>query len=85
MTRAKNRKKELESEEKVEEVQESKAPKKSDAPSQVTSFDAYFRKLMNKSSKIQMHHKAPMRKYAESKGLGQSASEKDFDEAFKTY
>jgi len=48
------------------------------------SFDLYFQKLMASGNNIQAHHKAPMRKYAESNGLIE-ATEDDFDRIFKNY
>ena len=50
----------------------------------VISFDAYFQLMMKKSSSIAPHHKAPMRKYAESKGL-KEATEKEFNRVFRIY
>lgn len=47
-------------------------------------FDLYFQKLMTKSLNVLPHHKAPMRKFAESKGLTK-ATERQFDEVFKNY
>lgn len=71
--------------------EESKEDKKlkSVAPSRkiykrVFSFDAYFQGLMRENSKIYPHHKAPMKKYAESKGLTEATKE-DFDRIFRLY
>lgn len=49
------------------------------------SFDAYFRMLMARNPRIMAHHAAPMRKYAEQSGLGESASLEQFEQAFKSY
>ena len=64
--------------------------KKTAAPSRkkaelLISFDAYFMKLMRMNPKILPHHKAPMRKYAESKGLKGAAKEEDYEKIFKSY
>jgi hypothetical protein len=48
------------------------------------SFDVYFQKLLVKGKNVFPHHKAPMLKYAESKGF-LKASEEQFDEIFKDY
>ena len=50
----------------------------------ILSFDVYFQTLMRKDSKVQSHHKAPMRKYAEAKGLIE-ATEEEFDRIFRLY
>ncbi len=49
------------------------------------TFDAYFMKLVRNDPKILPHHKAPMRQYAESKGLEGAATEEDFKLAFERY
>lgn len=55
-------------------------------PSQkiLLDFDLYFQKLMVKNTRVQAHHKAPMRKFSESKGF-KEATEDQFDEIFKEY
>lgn len=50
----------------------------------VLSFDVYFQGLMKKNPKVYAHHKAPMRTYAESKGLS-VATEEEFDRIFRLY
>lgn len=51
----------------------------------VLSFDLYFVGLMaEKRGLILPHHKAPMKKYAEAKGIIQGTKE-EFDELFKVY
>ena len=50
----------------------------------VMSFDAYFQKVMSKNSKVYGHHKAPMRHFAEQRGLA-DATEEQFDEIFRSY
>jgi len=47
------------------------------------SFDVYFQMLIKKG-RAQPHHKAPMKKYAESKGYIE-ASEEKFEEIFRMY
>lgn len=49
------------------------------------TFDVYFQKLMRIGSNIYLHHKAPMRQYAESKGLIGAVTEAEFDDAFRDY
>lgn len=49
------------------------------------SFDTYFQMLMAKRLGIMPHHKAPMRKFAESHGLGEEASLDEFEKIFKRY
>lgn len=70
---SKNRKNELESEHRVNNKAEV-----------VMEFDLYFQKLIAKGDRIYPHHKAPMRCFAESKGL-KRATEAQFDEIFKNY
>ena len=48
------------------------------------SFDVYFQRLMKQSPGIFPHHKAPMRSYADSKGL-KEATKDDFDRIFRMY
>ena len=50
----------------------------------VVSFDAYFQSLVKEKKSIQKHHKAPMRKYAESKGVLEATKE-EFDRLFRLY
>ena len=78
-------------EEKETQIEEQRAlePKKSAAPSRrimkrIMSFDVYFHSLMRKNSKIQPHHKAPMRNYAESQDL-KEGTEDQFDRVFRLY
>jgi hypothetical protein len=62
-----------------------KSIKSDDGTKTVLSFDAYFSGLMTeKRGFILPHHKAPMRSYAESKGLVTGTREQ-FDELFKVY
>ena len=49
----------------------------------VISFDVYFRKMQALDSRIQNHHKAPMKRFAEQNGL-HNATEKQFDEIFRS-
>lgn len=53
--------------------------------SRLISFDVYFQTLMRKDSKIMLHHKAPMRQYAESNGISGLATEQEFDAVFSRY
>jgi len=48
------------------------------------SFDTYFQILMKLKPGILAHHKAPMRNYAESKGL-KRATREEFDQIFRLY
>ena len=48
------------------------------------SFDVYFQGLLKKNSKILPHHKAAMKKYAETKGL-KIATEEEFDRIMRLY
>jgi hypothetical protein len=77
MNKEKSRKNAVESESRQlsEEVTE---------PSEVLSFDAYFKKLLATKPSVQPHHKFPMKKYAEAKGF-EVATEKQFDEIFGSY
>lgn len=50
----------------------------------VISFDVYFQGLMQFESRIQPHHKAPMKKYAEQNGLLKGTKE-EFDRIFRLY
>lgn len=81
MSRTKKSKSEL-------KLEDKQASGKSAAPSRnlekVMSFDAYFSKMRSKNPQVLLHHKAPMRKYAEQKGLV-TAKESEFDEAFERY
>ena len=70
-------------EEKEQEVKRPAAPSRK-IVKRVMSFDVYFQGLMKKNSKILVHHKAPMRKYAELKGL-KEGSEEQFDRIFRLY
>lgn len=51
---------------------------------QLISFDAYFQGLMRTDSKIYLHHKAPMKKYANKNGLSYATLEQ-FEKLFKAY
>lgn len=60
----------------------SAAPKKLQ---EVMNFDAYFQHLMGSSAgKIQLHHKAPMRQFAEAHKLVNGTKE-EFDKVFRLY
>lgn len=48
------------------------------------SFDVYFLMVQAKNPKVQAHHKAPMRSFAEGRGLV-IATEEQFDEIFGSY
>lgn len=74
-----NRKKRVESKETVEEPKE--APKRDLKP--VMNFDAYFQSLMSEK-KVQIHHKAPMRKFAQKAGID-NGTKAEFDKVFKLY
>ena len=50
----------------------------------VMSFDVYFRKMQARDPKIHAHHKAPMKRFAEQRGL-EKATEEKFDEIFRSY
>lgn len=50
----------------------------------VMSFDVYFLMMKAKDRKVQAHHKAPMKRFAEQRGL-QDATEEQFDEIFRSY
>ena len=81
--REKNQKKEIKSEDREKEkTVDTSRQKKLD---KVISFDVYFQKLMRDRPHVLIHHKAPMRKFAEQKGLKDAATEAEFEEAFKLY
>lgn len=50
----------------------------------VMSFDVYFRMMQVRNPKVHAHHKAPMKHFAEHKGLS-DATEEQFDEIFRSY
>lgn len=50
----------------------------------VMNFDVYFMKVMKMNPKVQKHHKAPMKKFAEQRGL-LNGTEEQFDEIFRSY
>jgi hypothetical protein len=50
----------------------------------VISFDVYFRKVQSRNPRVYDHHKAPMKRFAEQRGLNDATEEK-FDEIFKSY
>lgn len=50
----------------------------------VMSFDVYFCKMQAMDPKVYAHHKAPMKLFAEQKGL-RDATEEQFDEIFGSY
>lgn len=50
----------------------------------VISFDVYFRKMQAVNPKVHAHHKAPMKRFAEQRGL-KEATEEQFDEIFRSY
>lgn len=52
---------------------------------QEISFDTYFQMLMARKMGVMAHHKAPMRSFAESNGLGEKASLDEFEKIFKRY
>lgn len=56
----------------------------SDEEPRVMSFDVYFLKLMAVDNKVHNHHKAPMKSFAEQKGL-MTGTEEQFDEIFGSY
>ncbi len=49
----------------------------------VMSFDVYFSKLVA-TGRVQSHHKAPMRSYAEQRGVTE-ATDQRFEEIFRSY
>jgi len=63
----------------IEDIAESRKSKRCKI-----SFDAYFQMLMSTEDRILVHHKAPMRRYAEQKGL-EDATKEEFDKIFKLY
>jgi len=73
-------------EDKTSSTKNNKKSIKSDSGIRTTmSFDAYFSGLMTeRKGLILPHHKAPMRKYAESRGRVEGTKE-EFDELFKVY
>jgi len=50
----------------------------------IISFDVYFQGLISSGSKVQIHHKAPMRQFAKSKNL-ENGTKEDFDRIFRLY
>lgn len=48
------------------------------------SFDVYFSKMQAQNPRVYKHHKAPMRQFAEARGLT-DATEEQFDEIFRSY
>ena len=71
--------------EKNQDVGSSKVIRASRKPvERVLTFDAYFQILISRKGKIQIHHKAPMRKFAIKHGT-QEGTEKDFDRLFRLY
>lgn len=48
------------------------------------TFDVYFQGLIKTKSSILAHHKAPMKSFAEAKGL-KEASKEEFDKLFENY
>lgn len=76
MSNGKKQKKELQSD--VNELRQS-------APAELISFETYFRRLMHKKPEVMLHHKAPMRSFAESSGMAEFATEEDFDRVFSRY
>ena len=50
----------------------------------VMDFDAYFRRLMAERPHVRLHHKAPMRQYAEANNLLEGTLEQ-FEKVFKSY
>lgn len=79
MSRTKRRKSSVKLEEK-ESTQKSKKTK----VQRIMTFDVYFQGLLRRNNKIAPHHKAPMRAYAEGKGLITGTLE-EFDKIFSGY
>lgn len=50
----------------------------------VMSFDVYFSKQLAQDPTVFKHHKAPMKQFAEARGL-KDATEEQFDEIFRSY
>lgn len=81
MTNKKKSKSVVKSEERKEE---NVTPRPKSAPvERVISFDAYFN-LLKAQGKAYAHHKAPMRKHAESNGLKEGTLP-EFEKLFKSY
>ena len=59
-------------------IQEEKEAKK-------VSFDAYFQLLMRQHLEILKHHKEPMKKFAQAKGLKEEHTIDEFEKIFKKY
>ena len=78
MSKSKNK---IDEDKKMERLPEIKSIK----VSPVMSFDVYFQVLMKEHVHIKPHHKAPMRKFAHKRGLGDSATKKQYDEIFRNY
>jgi hypothetical protein len=59
---------------------------KSQNSQEEVSFDSYFQKLVKRNpNQVMAHHKAPMRKFAETFGAGEKASIERYEEIFKRY
>jgi len=50
----------------------------------VITFDVYFRKVQARNPKVHAHHRAPMKRFAEQRGVDEATEEK-FDEIFRSY
>lgn len=70
--------------EKEEEVQQKQEVKKTYEEQDTIIFDVYFQGLL-RQGKVLKHHRLPMKKYVESKGIMEKASREVFEQILKTY
>lgn len=68
-----------------EEKSNNRRRKKAEQEKDKISFDAYFQQLMRQHMEILAHHKAPMKRFAEGKGLKGPCKKEDFDKIFEKY
>lgn len=84
MNSGKKNKRELELDSKEIETEQEISTEDVPKVNPLMSFDAYFSKLM-RTKGMMLHHKAPMRNYAEAQGLKDLATEAAFDAVFERY
>lgn len=76
------RKSQSKEKEEIKETEETKSSRKIVKP--VITFDSYFARLLKENTKIQPHHKAPMRSFAKKYGIEEGTLE-DFQRIFRLY
>lgn len=84
MNGGKKNKRELELDSKEIETEQESSFEEVPKVKPLMSFDAYFSKLVHTKG-MMLHHKAPMRNYAEAQGLKDLATEAEFDSVFERY